>query len=49
MVADLVPGQEATAKGTAQAGTDYPAASGQVTFAPGQTSKTLPVKTREIV
>ncbi|MBP8283538.1 MAG: hypothetical protein KAX46_06435 [Chromatiaceae bacterium] len=39
----------ATANGTAQAGTDYTAASGQVTFAPGQTSKTLPVKTREIV
>ena len=33
----------ATANGTAQAGTDYVAASGQVTFTPGQTSKTLPV------
>ena len=33
----------ATANGTAQAGTDYTAASGQVTFAPGQTSKPLPI------
>lgn len=33
----------ATANGTAQAGTDYTAASGQVTFTPGQTSKTLPI------
>ncbi len=33
----------ATANGTAQAGTDYTAASGQVTFTPGQTSKTLAI------
>lgn len=33
----------ATANGTAQAGSDYVAASGQVTFAPGQTSKPLPI------
>ena len=36
--------QYATANGTAQAGTDYTAAGrGLVTFAPGQTSKTLAI------
>ncbi len=33
----------ATANGTALAGKDYTAASGTLTFAPGETSKTLPV------
>lgn len=33
----------ATANGTAQAGTDYTVAGGQVTFTPGQTSKTLAI------
>jgi hypothetical protein len=33
----------ATRNGTASAGSDYVAASGQVTFGPGETSKTIPV------
>ena len=33
----------ATANGKAQAGQDYPAARGQVAFAPRQTSKTLAI------
>jgi chitinase len=33
----------ATADGTAMAGTDYQAASGSLTFTPGQTSETIPV------
>jgi len=36
----------ATADGTAKAGTDYTATSGDLTFAPGQTSKTVPVTIR---
>ena len=32
-----------TANGSAKAGTDYAAASGSVVFAPGETSKTIPV------
>lgn len=35
--------QYATADGTAQAGTDYVAASGTLTFAPGETQKTIAV------
>jgi len=35
----------ATANGTALAGSDYTAASGTITFAPGQTSQTIIVKT----
>jgi hypothetical protein len=36
----------ATADGTAKAGTDYTATSGDLTFAPGQTSKSVPVTIR---
>src|SRR4029077_20978214 len=34
----------ATANGTATAGSDYQAASGTLTFAPGETSKTVPIQ-----
>src|SRR5205823_451974 len=34
----------ATQNGTATAGSDYTAASGTITFLPGQTSKTLPIQ-----
>jgi Ca2+-binding RTX toxin-like protein len=40
---DAVTVDYATADGTAKAGTDYAAASGTLTFAPGQTSKTIDV------
>jgi len=36
----------ATANGSAQSGTDYTAATGTLTFAPGETSKTVPIAIR---
>ena len=41
--ADTVTVAYATSDGTAQAGIDYQAASGTLTFLPGETSKTVPV------
>jgi beta-glucosidase len=43
--ADPVTVHYATADGTAEAGKDYEAASGTLTFAPGETEKTVTVKT----
>ncbi len=42
---DTITVDYATQNGTAQAGTDYQAESGTLTFAPGQTTETINLKT----